>query len=85
MIDRGDQLEPLRRGVDDVGFLLAQRLDRDRDVVRSRFVGGSTAELDQLLEGLVLWKPVGHAARAAAAEDDDAGAERAGRSNALRT
>ena len=37
MIDRVDQLETLRRGVDDVGFLPAQRLDRDRDVVGPRF------------------------------------------------
>jgi hypothetical protein len=39
------------------------------------FHGGTAAEVDELPDGIVFRKPVGHTARAAAAEDDDAGAK----------
>ena len=73
--DRVHQLEPFARGVDDVGLLLPERLDRDGDAVRARLDRGAPAEVDELLEGLVFRESVGHAPGAAAAEDDDLDAE----------
>src|SRR3712207_9003481 len=40
VVDGLDQRQPLRRGVDDVGLLPAQRLDGDGDAVRAPFRRG---------------------------------------------
>ena len=76
IVDRVHQLESFRCGVDDVGLLPPERLDGDRDLVAARLCRGAPPEVDELLERVLLRKPVGHTTRAAAAEHDDLDAQR---------
>ena len=68
--DRLDEGKSLGGGVDDVALLAPERLDEHRDAARPRLRSDPLAEIDELRERLVLAEPVGHAARAAAAEDE---------------
>ena len=75
VVDRLHQVQSLTRGVDDVGFLAAERFDHDGDAVLSGFRTNQLPEGDKLLEGFLLWEALRHPTRAAAPETDDLHAE----------
>ena len=75
IVNGRDQLEPLGRRVDDVGFLAAQRLDGHGQALGTSFRRDAFAELDELLKGVFLGKSFGHSPGTAAPKYDDFGAE----------
>src|SRR5262245_38403675 len=75
MPDGLDELQALARRIDDVRFLPAQRFDRDRDARGLCLGRNAPAEVDELLPGFGLVESLGDLPCAAAAEDDDLGAE----------
>ena len=54
IVDRFHEAQSFGGRVDDVGLLVTQRFDRDRDAACPGFRSDPAAEVDQLLERLVL-------------------------------